>query len=36
MPKDSSCPKGHDINEIREACVIINTVLKDYSYLIES
>jgi len=36
MPKDSSCPKGHDINEIREACIIINTVLKDYSYLIES
>jgi len=36
MPKDSSSPKGHDINEIREACVIINTVLKDYSYLIES
>lgn len=36
MPKDSSCPKGHDINEIREVCPIISTVLKDYSYLIES
>lgn len=36
MPKDSSCPKGHDINEIREVCPIISTVLKDYNYLIES
>lgn len=36
MPKDSSCPKGHDINEIREVCPIISTVLKNYSYLIES
>jgi putative selenate reductase len=34
IPKDSSCPKGHDINEIREVCAIISTVLKDYSYLI--
>jgi len=34
MPIDSQCPKGQDINEIREACVIINTVLKDYRYLI--
>lgn len=36
MPKDSSCPKGHDISEIREVCPIISTVLKNYSYLIES
>lgn len=36
MPKDSSCPKGHDVNEIREVCPIISTVLKNYSYLIES
>lgn len=34
MPKDSSCPKGHDINEIREVCPIISTILKNYSYLI--
>ncbi|GAI45105.1 unnamed protein product, partial [marine sediment metagenome] len=36
MPKDSSCPKGHSISEIREAFAIISTVLKDYNYLIES
>ena len=34
MPKNSSYPKGHDINEIREVCPIISTVFKDYSYLI--
>jgi len=36
MPTDSQCPKGHDISEIREVSAIISTVLKDYSYLIES
>jgi len=34
MPAESQYPKGYDIGEIREASVIISTILKDYSYLI--
>jgi putative selenate reductase len=36
IPADFKYPNDYDVKELKKASAIINTVLKDYSYLIES
>jgi len=36
IPVDSQCPDDYDVKEFKKTSAIISTVLKDYSYLIES
>ena len=36
IPVDYEYPKDYNIKELKKISIIISTVLKDYSYLIES